>query len=221
MQALTLAKIQATREGIRMTDQPPIRTPNVNVPPPPNRGGRSWGRLLLIGGGGCLVLTLLAVFAFVGCLAAIGGGGGSGGGGGQEAAAPEAGIGEPLRVGGVTWVVEDAKKVTELTSSYDKPIQGDFVIVNFTFTNEGSEAATLDTASMTLVDSEGRRNEADPDKFGYIPDDQNIFLENVNPGVTDQGQAIFTVAPGATGFELELGDADLFSDTYGTVPLGI
>ena len=83
------------------------------------------------------------------------------------------------------------------------------------------EAATLDTASMTLIDSEGRKSEADPDKFGYIPDDRNIFLENVNPGVTDQGQAIFTVAPSATGFELELGDADLLSDEHGTVPLGI
>lgn len=74
---------------------------------------------------------------------------------------------------------------------------------------------------MALVDGEGRRNEADPDKFGYIPDGRNIFLENVNPGVTDQGQAIFTVAPGSTGFELELGDADLLSDVHGTVPLGI
>lgn len=83
------------------------------------------------------------------------------------------------------------------------------------------ETATLDTASMTLIDCEGRKSEADPDKFGYIPDDRNIFLENVNPGVTDQGQAIFTVALEATGFELELGDADLLSDDHGTVHLGI
>ena len=50
------------------------------------------------------------------------------------------------------------------------------------------EAATLDTASMILIDSEGGKSEADPDKFGYIPDDRNIFLENVNPGVTDKGR---------------------------------
>ena len=202
-----------------MTDRPPIGTLNVNVPPPPAQTGRSWVRLLLIGGGGCLMLVVLILVGFAGCLAALGGGG-------DEAAEepqknPTAKIGEPLRVGGITWVVQDAKTVTELTSSYEKPIRGNFVVVNFTFTNEGKEAATLDTASMTLVDSEGRRNEADPDKFGYIPDGRNIFLENVNPGVTDQGQAIFTVAPGSTGFELELGDADLFSDVHGTVPLGI
>ncbi len=176
-------------------------------------------RWLLIGGSGCLMLGVLMLLGFAGCLAAFSGGV-------DEASddsknAPKAGIGEPLRVGNVTWVVEDAKMVTELTSSYEKPIRGSFVVVNFTFTNEGKEASTLDTASMTLIDSEGRRSEADPDKFGYIPDDRNIFLENVNPGVTDKGQAIFTVAPGSTGFKLELGDADLLSDDRGIVPLGI
>ena len=39
-----------------MTDQPPIGTPSVNVPPSPAQTGRSWVRLLLIGGGGCLML---------------------------------------------------------------------------------------------------------------------------------------------------------------------
>ena len=53
------------------------------------------------------------------------------------------------------------------------------------------------------------------------PIGSNIFLENINPGMTDQGQAIFTVTPGSSGFELEVGDADLFSDVHGTVPLGI
>jgi hypothetical protein len=202
-----------------MTDQPPIGTPNVNVPPPPAQPTRSWVRWLLISGGGCLMLVVLGLLGFVGCLAALGGGGDETAEGPQRN--PTAKIGEPLRVGDVTWVVEDAKMVTELASSYQEPIRGNFVVVNFTFTNEGKEAVTLDTASMALVDSEGRRNEADPDKFGYIPDDRNIFLENVNPGVTDQGQAIFTVAPGARGFELELGDADLFSDVHGTVPLDI
>ncbi len=202
-----------------MADQAPIGSANVNVPPPPVQTGRSWVRLLLIGGGGCLMLVVLMLLGFAGCLAALGGGGD--GTAEEPQKNPTAKIGEPLRVGGITWVVQDAKTVTELTSSYEKPVRGDFVVVNFTFTNEGKEAATLDTTSMTLVDSEGRRNEADPDKFGYIPDDRNIFLENVNPGVTDQGQAIFTVAPGSTGFELELRDADLFSDVHGTVPLGI
>ena len=74
---------------------------------------------------------------------------------------------------------------------------------------------------MTLIDNEGLKSEADPDVFGYIPDDRNIFLENVNLGLTDRGQAIFSVAPDATGFELELASADRLSDEHGSVPLGI
>ena len=35
---------------------------------------------------------------------------------------------------------------------------------------------------MTLIDNEGRKSEADPDMFGYIPDGRNIFLENVSLG---------------------------------------
>ena len=46
-------------------------------------------------------------------------------------------------------------------------------------------------------------------------------VDNVNLGVTDRGQAIFSVAPDATGFELELAGADLLNDDRGTLPLGI
>lgn len=103
---------------------------------------------------------------------------------------------------------------------YDRPY-----VVGFALIGGGclvlEETTTLATASMTFIDSEGRKSEADADKFGYIPDDRKIFLENVNPGVTDKGQAIFTVAPESTGFEFEWGDADLLSDDHGTVPLGI
>jgi Domain of unknown function (DUF4352) len=156
---------------------------------------------------------------FAGCLAAFSGGVKEASRDAKSTSTAE--IGEPLRVGDVTWVVEDAKTVTELTSRYEKPIRGNFVVDNFTFTSEGKEAATLDTASMTLIDSKSRRSEADPDEFGYIPEDRDIFLENVNPGVTEEGQAIFTVAPDATDFERGLGDADLLSDDHGTAPLGI
>ncbi|MBA2692225.1 MAG: hypothetical protein H0U65_07005, partial [Rubrobacter sp.] len=33
--------------------------------------------------------------------------------------------------------------------------QGNFVIIDFTFTNNSAEALTLDTVSMALVDGEG------------------------------------------------------------------
>jgi hypothetical protein len=48
------------------------------------------------------------------------------------------------------------------------------------------------------MDSSGNKSEADPDTFGYIPANKDIFLENVNPSVTRPGEVIFTVAPDAS-----------------------
>jgi Domain of unknown function (DUF4352) len=101
-----------------------------------------------------------------------------------------------------------------------EPKQGNFIIVDFLFTNNGDEAVTLDSASLSLLDADGRTSEPDTDTFGYIPPDKDVFLNQVNPGVTDDGQVIFTVAPGAAGFTLEVGDAAFFSDENARIDLG-
>src|SRR5215207_6582078 len=98
--------------------------------------------------------------------------------------------------------------------------RGNFVIVDFNFTNNSSEAVTLDSASVALMDSSGNKSEADPDTFGYIPANKDIFLENVNPGVTRPGEVMFTVAPDASGFKLQVGDTNPFTDKNGYVDLG-
>jgi ferric-dicitrate binding protein FerR (iron transport regulator) len=42
----------------------------------------------------------------------------------------------------------------------------------------------------------------------------------VNPGVSREGEVIFTVAPDASGFTLETGDTDMFADGNAYVDLG-
>ena len=54
----------------------------------------------------------------------------------------------------------------------------------------------------------------------YIPANKDTFLENVNPGVTRPGEVIFTVASGASGFKLQVGDTIPFTGKYGYVDLG-
>ena len=51
------------------------------------------------------------------------------------------------------------------------------------------------TWTLSLIDSSGNKSEVDPDYFSYVPTSKEIFLENVNPGVTRPGEVIFTVAP--------------------------
>ncbi len=73
---------------------------------------------------------------------------------------------------------------------------------------------------MALLDSSDRESRPDTDTFGYIENERNIFLEQVNPGVTREGTAIFTVSPNASGFRLRVGDANMFSREESYVDLG-
>ncbi|MGH3090296.1 MAG: DUF4352 domain-containing protein [Rubrobacteraceae bacterium] len=147
------------------------------------------------------------------------GGGGDSGSGGQGQ--PTAGIGEPLTVGDAEWLVSNAVQTDQLQSQFGGPAaQGNFIVVDFTFTNNTGEAVTLDPVTMTLVDGQDRQFDADTDTFEYIPEGRDLFLEQVNPGVTQEGQVIFTVAPDAADFQLEVGGAGFLSTETGRINLG-
>ena len=133
---------------------------------------------------------------------------------------PTAQMGETVTVGDVAWQVTNARQATELSSDLGTSKQGNFVIVDFNFTNNANEPVTLSSESLALFDGEERKFQTDTDAFEYIDPAKNIFVEQVNPGVARQEEAIFTVAPDASNFEIELGDAALFSDEAARVPLG-
>lgn len=205
-----------------------IPTPDVpGIPPPPPQQGSSTRRWVFIGLGGCLVLILLLLLVVGGCAAFIVGSGGgkdskSGSAKGEQSSVA---IGQPVTVGDVTWTVTNARQADQLRQEgapkgAGKTEQGNFVVVDFDFTNNGSDPVTLDSASLGLIDSTGRESNPNPDQVFYVPRDRQIFLENINPGVTRQGQAIFEVAPGASGFQLQAGDTNPFIDENGYVDLG-
>lgn len=211
-----------------------IETPYTQVPPlPPQQGGRSWIKWLLIGGGGCLMLVVLTAILFGGCLAVLSSGGDSGsgdgndGGGGnseglgyKEALENAVPVGETVKVGDVAWTVSNVQNSSQLKALGEKK-QGNFVIVDVTFINNGKEPVTLDSASLALRDDQDRTHETDPDASFYVPTNQDLFLNQVNPGVSKQGRAIFTVAPDAKGLILEAGDTDMFGGDSAYVNLGI
>ena len=190
------------------------------------------GRLVVFGCGGLFALVVLIVV--VGAL--IGGsnqetaveerreqGGEEEAGtgeGAQKEDEPTAAIGETLAVGDVAWTVRTARQATTLQDPLGQTREGNFIVVDVNFQNNSDRAVTLDTNSMTLLDSEGRESTADPDMFMFIPPEQQLFLENVNPGVAKQGQAIYTVASGASGFRLQVGDTNPFGGEVGYIDLG-
>ncbi len=88
------------------------------------------------------------------------------------------------------------------------------------FTNNGNEPAAFTTNSIALLDANNREFRPDTDTFGYIDPQRNILLEQVNPGVTQEGTVIFSVPPDAAGFVLRLGDARVFGNQTGCVDVG-
>jgi Domain of unknown function (DUF4352) len=205
---------------------PPPQPPPTQVPPPAQPPQRGWGRWVLIGAGGCLVLILLVFVGFAGCLATIGGGGGQGGGGGdgevsyEEARERAVTISEPVKAGDLTWTVTSVQEATEL-KSFGQRKTGNFVTVDLTVQNNGDEAITVDSESLALLDQQGRTHETDPDASFYVPSKLDLFLQQVNPGVTQQARVIFNIAPDARGLILRAGDGDPFTEENGYVNLGI
>ena len=135
-------------------------------------------------------------------------------------------IGETLKLGKTAWTVTDAKYAdvlkdpTDPTGKYGgENKQGNFVIVGFEFTNNGNEAITLDSSLLTLLDSKNREYQVDTDNMFYVPQDKSIFLEQVNPGVTKAGTAIFSVAPNTRTFHLGVSEG-FFGTNTGKIELG-
>jgi hypothetical protein len=69
--------------------------------------------------------------------------------------------------------------------------------------------------------NQGRTHETDPDASMYVNPNKDLFLNQVNPGVTKEGRAIFDVAPDAKGLILRAGDTEVFSDKNAYINLGI
>jgi len=207
---------------------PPQPPPSTTVPPPPRQESTVW-RGTKLAFGGCIVLPVLLVIGFVGCLALFGGSGGGGGGGGEpaggevgyeEARARAKSLGQPVEAGDLTWTVTNVAQESELRS-FGQRKTGNFVIVDLTVINNGTEAISVDSESLALLDEQGRTHQTDPDASLYVPTRLDLFFQQVNPGVTQQARVIFSIAPDAGGLILRAGDAVPFTDENAYVNLGI
>jgi Domain of unknown function (DUF4352) len=208
---------------------PPPEQPQRQVVPP-RQGSTVW-RGTKWAFGGCIVLPVFLVIGFIGCFALLGGtgeetGSGAEGGGGvneknRDALRAEAAkVGDTVKVGDVAWTVTDVNQETKLRSFGDRK-KGNFVIVDLTFANNGNKPITIDTASLAIPDEQGRTHETNPDASYYVPTRLDIFLEQVNPGVTQKGRVFFSIAPDASGLILRAGDGVAFTEENGYVDLGM
>ncbi len=139
--------------------------------------------------------------------------------GGQPAGLTAA-VGQPLTVGDVEWTVTNAYPANQLVSFYGETKGGNFIVVDFQLKNNSNDGLELSSESLALFDGNGRKFKFDTDTFLYIDSPKLIFLSDMDPGDSQEGQVIFKVPPDASQFQLQLGERNPFSNKKGYVNLG-
>lgn len=82
---------------------------------------------------------------------------------------------------------------------------GKFIVVDATLTNNASDAKTFSSMMFKIVDEQGRNFEALTDaNLMMILEDQNLFLESVNPGMSRTGVFVFEVPADVETYSLEI-----------------
>jgi len=137
---------------------------------------------------------------------------------GEEAAAS---IGEPVTVGDVQWTVTDAEQLDELISIRGDYEEGNFVSIDITLSNHTNQDITLATPFFTLIDDQGREVEPNIDNnFFFLYPEENMFVDQINPGATKEGKIIFPAYPDASGFKLKVGEVRFASEETEYIDLG-
>jgi hypothetical protein len=137
---------------------------------------------------------------------------------------PEADLGEELAVGDARWTVGSAVYTTQQRDQImQENVDGSFVVVEYTFTNAGNEELTVDSEYINLVDGDGNSYSISDNNMDYVPMEQDLMYEGVNPGTSRQGIAVFEVPPevGQQELALEVDAGETFSGETGYISLGV
>lgn len=181
-------------------------------------------------GKGCLglVLGVVVLFIIIGVIAGIAGSGSSNSGSTAasspstgtspssapaQAAAKPATVGTPVRDGKFQFTitsVSEAKSVGDTADGLGDTAQGEYTILHVTVKNIGTEAQTFDDGSQYVYDATGRKYDASTDAdmdLNSSDGADSVFLNDINPGNTVQGQLAFDMPSGTKAVRAELHDS--------------
>ncbi len=135
---------------------------------------------------------------------------------GQQPSGAKTGkIGQTVADGDFAFTVNSVNTASSVGNSYvAKTAQGIYYIISIKINNNGKNTNTINASDFNVVDSQGR-------KFDYSNDGQmameesqgttDLFLQQVQPGLSITGKIIFDVPKDATGLKL-LAQGGLFTD---------
>ena len=197
---------------------PPFQPP----PPPPRK--RHWVRNSLLGFG-TFIVVIIALSAALGSgsssstPSAVSSGAPSASSSAPPAAAAAkaATVGTPVRDGKFQFTitsVTQAKSVGDTADGLGDTAQGQYTILHITVTNIGATPQTLDDSAQYVYDAAAGSTTpaatADID-LTSVNGSGSVFLNDINPGNTVQGQLAFDMPTGDKAVKAELHDS-AFSD---------
>ncbi|WP_147915481.1 DUF4352 domain-containing protein [Ruania zhangjianzhongii] len=123
------------------------------------------------------------------------------------------GIGDAARAGELEFVVDGVETGQESIGDgfLSEEAQGQYVLVEVTVTNTGSEEATFYDGDQLLIDTEGREHSSDSGAWMYLDEDEGFFVTDINPGNTTAGVLVFDIPTDATPASITLSDGSWFS----------
>lgn len=106
----------------------------------------------------------------------------------------------------LAFTVTDISQAKSLGSSFTKAdAQGTFNVVTLTIKNVGKETVTIDSSMMKIIDSEGRKFDRSVDgqtAKGLSQGKVDLFLQQVQPGLSVTGDLVFDLPDDATDLKL-------------------
>jgi hypothetical protein len=128
------------------------------------------------------------------------------------------GIGDALKVGDVTFKVNEMKSVKQVGDEFlNKQTDQQFLMMNVSVSNGGKDTVTTDSSFFKLKKGE-TTYEADSEASIYANNADEFFYEDVNPGITSTGWVVFEVPADQKEFKMNV-QTGAFGTEQGVIDL--
>ena len=129
-----------------------------------------------------------------------------------EEAVENAKIGEAATIDDIAFTVNEARSTQEINdpdgNEFIEPVTTteQFIVINASIKNGKQEAITMDSNFFRLLTDDGTTYEPknDGDLIMVVPTEKMLFLEEINPGLTREGLAVFEIPAGVSMESLTL-----------------
>ena len=118
-------------------------------------------------------------------------------------------VGQPCKMGASTLTVTDVRMDDIVPITFDQPLtNGPYVFVDYSYTYGGDEVVSISDYPQFPLNAGDKRYLPDYDATSSwsIDKDEDISLEDMQPGVPIKGHLVYKVAPGSKDFTLGVQD---------------